>query len=489
MLVKDKKSVLVFLCAILTPVVGCIFILLRYGASINDISIFSSKWNDELFYYKQITAVLKYGCPQGYFGFNGSHSLLGNFAAWSPTTILLYVFIGKIFGWNQFTPIVINCVVWMISFGVFALVLRPNNVQMISVSVMWIAFEVGIRYIFSVTPESFITVLLLLGVIFYLKYINDNSKKWLLLADFFLLCLTCMRSYYATFGLLLISVEFIKSKKRITKAVLFQIGITLLSMIVSVLLTHYFTASYFEPIIDTNWMTDPSLFIYKLKKGFIKTTQYINQAIESKSSMRGSWYILYFFLVIYTLYSSVKKKSLLLMVAFVTEVTIILAMYLFYNAAEGSRHVMAITHVGLILITYEQTKNKFIYSVLPVFFTTFFMWLSSDMWYTTLPLVDKEEVGIISSASKILDDNIIIGDDPWNNTILVSLSCNHNDIYAIPDGMGLNYCYSNYLLDNFDSIKASYIATNIGDELDCYLLDEKCPLVYSYGHTNIYKVK
>ena len=74
-----------------------------YGVSLGKIYLPASAWSDEVYYAKQLSAVVTHGVPQGYFGFNESHAEIGRFAAWGPAVFYLYAIPGLIFrGQNAF---------------------------------------------------------------------------------------------------------------------------------------------------------------------------------------------------------------------------------------------------------------------------------------------------------------------------------------------------------------------------------------------------
>ena len=74
-----------------------------YGVPLGRIYLPASAWSDEVYYAKQLSAVVTHGVPQGYFGFNESHAEIGRFAAWGPAAFYLYAIPGLIFrGQNAF---------------------------------------------------------------------------------------------------------------------------------------------------------------------------------------------------------------------------------------------------------------------------------------------------------------------------------------------------------------------------------------------------
>ena len=57
------------------PLVCCLVYCGSQGRSLGEVYLPSSEWNDELFYYKQVESILKFGYPLGYYGFNESHEI------------------------------------------------------------------------------------------------------------------------------------------------------------------------------------------------------------------------------------------------------------------------------------------------------------------------------------------------------------------------------------------------------------------------------
>jgi len=62
------------------PLLVCAITCALQGYAIWDAYIPASDWNDELFYFKQVDGMVKYGFPYGYFGFNESHAEVLSFS-------------------------------------------------------------------------------------------------------------------------------------------------------------------------------------------------------------------------------------------------------------------------------------------------------------------------------------------------------------------------------------------------------------------------
>ena len=106
----DKRYIFLgkILFMALLPILCCVVRCAIDGKNIFQVWLPGCQWNDELFYFKQVEAILQHGFPQGYYGFNESHALKLSFAAWSPVLAMPWVLWGAIFGWNLMSPILCN---------------------------------------------------------------------------------------------------------------------------------------------------------------------------------------------------------------------------------------------------------------------------------------------------------------------------------------------------------------------------------------------
>lgn len=471
------------LIAVLTPLIGALLILLKNGMTFSQISIPCSLWNDELFYYKQIEAMLQFGIPQGYFGFNESTSLYGHFAAWSPVILMPFYLVGKLFTWNTVTPVAFNLFLWAAAFVVFVFVAKPSIKLQVAVSVGWIVFASNLRYLFSVTPESMITALLFMFSVFLYAFIKSERRGYLIAADTFFVILVLMRGYYAAFGLIILWFFF---KKKNYRALIVQAAVVFLSAAVYGLILHFFTAAYFTTLVNTAWVTNPVLLIKTLAHGAIDTLAYMSKIILA-SSDRGAWYAVFVVGVIYFIIKAIyRKNSLYLMVA-ISELVILSAMYLMYNVNEGARQVMAIAAIGIMFILFEQ--GELLFSILLPLAVAYITWMSSDTFYQQLPKADEAQLEVIESGEATIREAIPFEAEPWDNTVLVTTSIYANDMYAIPAGLGINLCDDAYIEEHFDNLRGKYMATMVGEPINQFMEEKGCEVYVSYGQTKIYKLR
>ena len=476
---------LVLIIAIATPLLGFILYLARYHVGISQISIPSSAWNDEFFYYKQIEAMVHYGIPKGYFGYNESRAIIGNLGGWSIAMLLPFAAIGKLFGWTYITPVVINVILWICGFVYFAVCLKPTVRQQVLVSFVWLAYSINIRYIFSAAPESLIVVLLFIFAVSFVRFNKDtNQLKWLVIADVSLFYLTLIRGYYILFVLLILSTVF-QEEKRLNKTIVIQIVVALLAVVGYVLIVHYGIAQYFTPDVSTDWLTNPKVLIKNNILGMLESFQYIGQALVLKS-MRGSWYIIYYLLLPYMIYKCIKTKDFVNYAILISWFVLLIAMWTIYNAQEGCRHLMACSLVYLMLLAYADVRQvtSCIYIAIMVYST----WLSQEDFFSPILPVNEVQMQTIAQGKEALVQLMPLSDDGWDNTVIYTRSAVFNDLYAIPAGFGINCCLDGYVQENFDVLNSKYIAAKAESEIDDFLA-ERCELIIKYGQTNIYKIR
>lgn len=453
-----------------------------------DISIITSGWNDETTYYKQIEAMITYGNPQGYFGFNESYSIYGNFAAWSPILLMPYVIIGKLFTWNYYTSIIFHLFIWVAAFLLLTISLRPDYKQLLSVAAVWLSFEVGLRYIFSVTPESLITVLVFCFFICLIKLNEDIKIPWLIFADVCFVLLTLMRGYYAALGLLICHIVWVKAKSK--KMLFIQIAIVMASAIGYALILHFLTAAYYETLVDTEWMTHPKAFVKVILLSILEMLVYIKDTIirtPSHEAIRGAWYIIYCLLGGWLIYAYKRHKDLIYISSLVCWCAFIGAMWLLYNAKEGSRQLMALGIIGIMFSVYF-SANK-LWTLVVAVILIYSTWFSNDTFFTTMPQKTEFDAATVEKIKSEMSEVMELTDSTWDNTIIKSASLDYRFDYTFPKGFGLNSCYDEYIMEHIDELKGKYIATTSIEDIDAFIEAQGFELIYSYGGNNVYRIR
>lgn len=481
-IINSRDKILNILIAGLIPIIAMFILLLSQNVWFGDLSISSSKWNDELFYYKQLEGILAYGHPIGYWGFNESHSLYGNFAAWNPSVFIFYVLFAKAFGLSYATPIIVNTIVLTIAFILFVMLCSPSKSQLLLVMAIFCSYSIGIRYIFSVTPETIILALLIIYCSLLYRIDKHHVGSLLVLSYIIFFLLVVMRGYYAAFSLIMLAILY---KHRDIKGSVLQIIITGFSAATFMITNKFFTAEYFEPIVHFDWAGNISLIPRYFINGLGTTIYFIGEALKF-SSMRGSWYICYFLVGVIFLIYALGKRDLVRYSIITVWFVILVAMWLVYKPDEGCRHIMDIELTALLFVPMLFDKKRVLFiSLLTVVALT---WCSKESFYTALPV--KNDTLYSEIESQQLDQVMLQSDDPWDNTVgWLGSSDTHNELYALPDGFAVNCCLEDYVVENITNLKMRYMAVEKNSNIDNLMQKEKYVKVAEYGRIKIYDLR
>lgn len=295
---KDERYIVWLRAALIAclPVISCLVYCALRGKGLGQVYLPSSWRNDELICYKQVEAVIKYGYPQGYFGFNESHALQLSFAAWSPILMWPWILWGLLFGWNLSSPVVCNIAMMTIAMFLFGLLAKPSRKQTGILTLLFFLYTPFVWYMLSGMPEIICISLLL--VFYGLTLAYQQQEKGLLLVFMFVLAglLTLMRPYMFLFLLLPAFFWIVrgnagnhnaeepekqaevsggiceKSEKKVKasermRRFLKEVASRWKAILGSALfiaavlgcyayISHFLTADYFEPIYYLNWFFD-----------------------------------------------------------------------------------------------------------------------------------------------------------------------------------------------------------------------------------------
>ena len=107
--------------------------------------------SDEVIYNRQLVSVLKAGCPQGYFGYNESHAVIGTFSTWGPLVIWLYAIPGFFLGAGYNTMFWCNLLFAVLTWVVLAG--RLSKRQQFAFAVVLLCLWIPLRQTFTATSE------------------------------------------------------------------------------------------------------------------------------------------------------------------------------------------------------------------------------------------------------------------------------------------------------------------------------------------------
>lgn len=488
------------------PILCCMVYLAMQGQKMGNVFLPGSEWNDELFYFKQVESIVKFGYPQGYFGFNESHALKLSFAAWSPVLVFPWILWGLLFGWNLMSPIICNILLLTIAMFVFVWLVKPTWRQIGILTFLFCLYTPFVRYMLSGMPE--IICFSMLIVFYAVAYHYPEHKKTGNLVCLFILAglLTLMRPYMILFLLLPICLWIRKNRKW------GLIGSAAVLAIVGgcyVLIKHYLGAEYFAPLFFTEWIT--TFFTDGVIAGFrnfFATLFYMGKAFwgHTVEGFRtglasGAFFGGYLVMMTILLWQTIADLRLVrknqkqgkgaeetgVLKRLIPEahlafcfVGMLFALLLMYKLTEGSKHLLTFMAVGIFVVSLMRTKTFKKAILLGATFAYLYSYMAVDPYDYQVPFAEEERVAQVEYWAKVFDENLTLTDKHvpnyenviiwvFNDTIVgsgESVNLKWQMLYGAPKGFGISCCMPDYVIANLDSLQSRYLATVAGGEID-----------------------
>jgi len=510
----------------LLPLLCCLVYCTMQGKSMAEVYLPGSEWNDELFYYKQVEGIVKFGYPQGYFGFNESHALKLSFAAWSPVLVFPWIIWGVLFGWNLMSPIICNILLMTLACFLFVWLVKPDWKQVGITSLLFCLYTPFVRYMLSVMPEVICFSML---IIFYSLAVNYlNGEKTYKLVILFILSglLTLMRPYMLLFMLLPACFWIRRSrwKGMLGSAVVFGAVLAVYAAI-----KHYLGAAYFAPLFFTDWVDaffERGLFggiRYTLGKIYYMALSLKGHMIEGFRTglASGAFFAGYLVMLSVLLVQSVKdffslrsmkrqsaggeeaeksgrekdrkvtagcagtgrmerlKKQLTIEVHFVISlIAMLFALLLMYKLTEGSKHLLTFMAAGIFLTGILETRYFKKAVVIGVTFAYFYSYMALDPYDYQVPFAEEQRAAQVEDWREALENVLLLDREAapgYENSVIWvfrdqaagdSINMKWQLLYAIPKGFGISCCEKEYVLEHFGELQSRYIATLAGGEVD-----------------------
>lgn len=483
-------------CIIVFSVFGVICYVLD-KQMIWDIYLPGGKWNDEVFYYKQIESVIHYGVPKGYFGYNESHADLLTLGPWSPFLLLPYVIGGKLIGWNYFTPILLNLLMFACALYIFLKTTGCTVKQQLCIYAVLMASGVILRYMLSGMVESVIFSVVLIVASLVCKLVKESQDKnrfeiWILIGICFYA--TLMRPYLGV--LFLYPIFFLAMQKR-KGELIGAVSLGMTGILVYFWISNHLCAPYFTPIINLsflNVMKERGLFagireiIARCYHGGEDILSTLVSMFVGEKSAAGKSYLLFFLELIFlaALFLKDRKKKgwkdpiqMLRIITIGIFLAILSAVLIFYgNVQVGNRHLFACLILGTIVL-FDGAGRIFSVGV------TAGMCLCGlifrlDGYTAEIPYRSTEMVSMITESEEVLQQYVQLDldtDEYWNNTVAYEFEVPYNVLYGIPAGIGIQLESTPYLLEMEEPVKSKYLIVVPGGELSKRLTELNATLL------------
>lgn len=176
---KTEYSILIFaILMVMTPlllagIIACFFYFRNGGMS----WIPGLKWNDEAAYYQLIKTCVATGQPQGYWGFNGNHAIIGTGSAWSPAIIWPYAVFAFLFPLSKGFVYFVNLFYITLANAIFYLCVKPDKRACMRLILAQITSAVFILYLSVNMSEMFrYAIAIVLAGLLYQIFFGESPK-------------------------------------------------------------------------------------------------------------------------------------------------------------------------------------------------------------------------------------------------------------------------------------------------------------------------
>ena len=487
----DKRYMLALKIVLmgLLPLAACLLYCARQGYGIGDVYLPGSEWNDELFYFKQVEAIVNYGFPQGYFGFNESHALKLSFAAWSPVLVFPWVIWGLLFGWNLLTPIWCNIFLLTLARVIFVWLVRPTWKQLGILTLLFLLYTPFVRYMLSGMPEIICFSMLIVFYSITVSYLRKNTGWKLALLFVLAGLMTLMRPYLLLFLVLPAVLWVMKSK---WKGLIGSAAVVGVVLGIYALIKHYLGAEYFAPLFFTDWVTaffEQGLFgglrhfcgklywngldfVRHMKGGLLVglasgaffwgylavAAVLILQSVIDFRNLRKKGVIGKLRFRRKGVGSEVQKERAMevhvgaeennLLTMFIVElhlafsfVGMLFALLLMYKLTEGSKHLLTFMAVGVFVISLMKTRFYKKPAFIGVVFAYFYIFMALDPYDYQVPFAEDTRVEQVEQWQEIYAENLQMTDEDvpnYENAIIWVFSDTVNaesDVTTDTDGL------------------------------------------------------
>ncbi len=486
---KNPNFIKALLLSLLPLAAGSLLCLFS-GKTILDVYLPASEWNDEIIYYKQVEAVVNYGIPQGFFGYDESRALHLSFGTWNPVLLLPFMLWGLLFGWNLLSPILCNTVLMMFAVFFFVLLTKPDRRQTAALGILYLTSLFTTRYMLSTMAE---TILIFYAVVFLglcISYQEEEKNYKLVLSYILVVLMTLGRPYLLVFILFPAYLLFRKNK-------VLGVLVTLLTILGSAglyfAITANFCAPYFIDSVKTYWVQQYRLAgvweglkytVKEVLKGALEFFSLCFLGVKGDTERSGlalQFLVAFLVIGIQTVLDFIKKrKKEFLLHGFLTGsfVVVLLALFLMYQLMAGSRHFVVFITMGFFVISRMEGKWFGKILLTGALFSIIYIQVPEDLLYCQVPFQNGQREAELSLLEAQLEENMrMTGEEvpSFDNVVIWTLSDNVNGkdtmtewqlLYAVPAGYGINCCSGGYVQTNFDTLKSRYLAVPAGGALD-----------------------
>lgn len=489
-----QKTPNALLCALGAVVFLAGFYFLCYRTPLNEVWLPTTMNNDEALYNRQVVSVITHGGPQGYFGYQESTADIGRFSTWGPFLIWAYAIPGFLFGSSVNVVLWVNILFIALGIAVFAHSAKLSWWQCIVLCGTLFAVTQPISSCFSGASEGlhYTLILVLIGGAIGME--RTGKRGYFLLTVAACVLETIVRPYTLLFWVFPLMAIWKEKKQRYACFALMaaSLGVSLFAM--AKLAAPYFSDGGMDFAgVQLLFQGHPVQAVaYELSriwdylKGAWKelvptlqgNTTYIGNGCANLLATMA--------VTICCLIWDVRHGRRIRLKAASLGCSLIIALVLLGLYNIDPRHLMMMVMLQLAAVVKEDSKPAVVYlpllllALLPMNFSRGTMPEKNEVMAAQMEVMAEA-----LDASRAEDYSV----DPWDNTLAYSYGDDvfHGYLYAVPNGMGIEFDKNSYLWDAENPIYSRYVMCGHGTRVEERLLAENWQELVSTEDLVVYK--
>ena len=481
-----EKTPNALLCVLGAVVFLAVFYFLRSRTPLDKIWLPTTMNNDEALYNRQVVSVITHGGPQGYFGYQESTADIGRFSTWGPFLIWAYAIPGFLFGSSVNVVLWVNILFIALGIAVFAHSAKLSWWQCIVLCGTLFAVTQPISSCFSGASEGlhYALTLVLIGGAIGME--RTGKSGYFLLTAASCALETIVRPYTLLFW------ENKKCRYACFALMATSLGVSLFAM--AKLAAPYFSDGGMDFAgVQLFFQGHPvQAVVYELSRagGYLKGAwKEIVPTLQGNTTYIGNGCVILLATTAVTvvcLIWDVRHGRRIRLKAASLGCSLIIALVLLGLYNIDPRHLMMMVMLQLAAVVKEDSKPAAVY--LPLLLLAL---LPMNFSRGTMPEKNEVMAAQMEVMAEALDasraeDNSI---DPWDNTLAYSYGDDvfHGYLYAVPDGMGIEFDKNSYLWDAENPIYSRYVMCGHGTRVEERLLAENWQELVSTEDLVVYK--
>lgn len=468
-----KRKNFIYVILIVTPlVISSLFLALQ--SSRQSLLTIMPSLSDEVFYYNQVKSMIKYGAPQGYYGYDGSHALLGTFGAHGWFLFLPYVLFGKIFGWHFNSIAILNNILLCAAIAFFVYMFKPSIKKTI-MFIIAVSSPLVIYFVNSSMMEGenyFYAIILAIVMSYIVKNDDFNSaKKYFLIV--FVVWAALSRVTWSIMLFPVVLIFFNNKKWNIVVKWMIAGGITIIGTAIGYIFFRIFGAPYFTGTYAGNSITNivKNGLTYSNVRSILEAIwdglgYTFGKKYDEMWQNVAKWYIIFaFLLVLFYWILNLKKKMSYIPIVILGGAT--MGILVFYRSGmEAVRNIypFAVFSVIYILCSVKEDVFQWGVSAFCLLFLLETMIVQKQYGYEYRLWYSSENTEYYADIERNMSQIIINkGSNPWENTMAIVPESSPSSLYQClaPAGVGINYYWT--VPEEKESFKPEYCLLKQGD--------------------------